>query len=412
MNPDLSEALQDLAARTEAVHRAAGGLDLPAVAARTRHRRRVRTAVLSAGSAAAVVLLAVGAAYAAGPHTRTPAPADPPTTSGAAPGTCGSRLDALPVSDEGAPVGLTWSEGTSDGLVVSGGPAGGTTSPDATLGRVADRTITAHVTTELSPADLVAGSEQDRSGLQHLLAGYESQLAADDLPDDARALVEPLVEELRAQTAVLDGPGTTAPASPGLDLWLVVVRDGMVVATPDIVDPGVQSWVTGPSRVVGLRTLSAHLVSCSAPAEELAAGDYDVRVLFLDPTTHERTVSAPWSVQLLPQQHPLTDLPSGFPQDVALVGDRLVAAQPTGAGGWTAEVEADGDDAVEAAARRLAIPVGIPQTTPEYSVAVSSFREHAEGRRGRWDVDVTASRTTAGKESVVYTFVPAVVTVP
>ncbi len=410
MSRDLSDALRDLAARTEAVDRASGGIDLPGVTARTRHRRRVRAVLLSAGSAAAVVVLAVGAAYAAGPHTRTPAPADPPTTSDAAPGTCGSHIDALPVADEDAPVGITWSEGTSGGLVVSGGPAGGTTSPDATLGRVADRTITAHVTTELSAADLVAGSEQDRSGLRNLLAGYEAQLAAPDLPDEPRALFEAVAADLRAQVAALDGATTTT--SPPVDMWPVVVRDGTVVATPDVVDPGVQSWVTGSARVVGLRTLSAHLVSCSAPSAELAAGDYDVHVLYLDPTTHEFTVTAPWTLRLLPQQHFLADLPAGFPQDVALVGDRLVAAQRTGAGGWTAEVEADGDDAVEAAARRLSLPVGIPQTTPEYSVDVSSFREHAAGRHGRWDVDLTLSRTTSGRQSVVYTFVPAAVTVP
>jgi|GEM_PF-707044 len=431
MTRDLSDALHDLAARTEAGVGAAGGLDVPRTTSRTRSRRRARAAILSVASAAAAVVLAVGTAYAVGPHVRTQAPPgdqpstrppDEPQDATARPavlpvprpdaqaGTCGSDVAALRAADEGAPVGLAWATPESGGLLLAGGPSGGHASPEATLGRLVDRTVGAHVTTALTATDLVAGSAENKDSLRNLLAGYEETLASPDLPDDQHATYEAYVAPLREQVALLDRPAASTPTPGSLDLHLVVAYGGTVVATPDTVDPGLQSWAYGVDHVVGLRTVTADLVTCDEPSRtggaDLPAGDYEVYVSYVDPTTHEHTVTAPWAVTLLPPPPLVVGLPDDFPTDLPLPGGRLVAAAPSGAGGWSVEIAVEGDDAVEAAARLLGVPVGLPITTPEYSVDVSSFLDHAEGRSGRWHVEITASHTVSGDASVVCSFSP------
>jgi hypothetical protein len=133
------------------------------------------------------------------------------------------------------------------------------------------------------------------------------------------------------------------------------------------------------------------------------AGTYAVYVAsdVLSPEQSLLDVAGPWSVDLLPEAPAVTGLPADFPvADVPLPGGRLVVAAREG-DGWVVEVALAGDDRV---VRAVALLAGATEPT---GLAGRSGTGTITSARGAWEVEVTASTTGGGEESLVYRLTPA-----
>jgi hypothetical protein len=288
-------------------------VDLPALSARIRHRRRVRAATRSAaGVAAAGVVALVGVQGLGGRGTEAltnpPAAGQAPLAVG--PGAlCGLDVTRLPTLAGGLR------------LVPSTVPVVG----DASGVRLAGDT-----------ADLGT------------LAG--------------RRLTATLVEDAGA-------PAVGSPWGSGevvLTQGSTVVAHGMVQA-----DAVAASLVMGAASASAatVSEISAYLVSCATPGGAQArvpAGTYTVQYVVpvdrIDAATGERSgpfmqrpSTGPWRVTLL-DEPPSPSLPEGYPSaDVPVVGGDLLSATPAGpdGAGWTVRVAVDGDDGLTRAATLL-----------------------------------------------------------
>jgi hypothetical protein len=221
----------------------------------------------------------------------------------------------------------------------------------------------------------------------------------------------------------LDRPATSpSPAraippfdTTGFDPRLIVARGDTVVAELRVPNPGSYTVLFDGSGSWEGSGFDGSLVSCATGASPggvpLPAGSYSAYpvVDYPDSTVPGdvgRAVGAPVPVTLLPEEPPLSSLPDAFPADVPIIGGQLVSATPlegTLAPGWTVAVAVDGTDGVTRALGALRgfssgskTALGL-LTGPGGPVVVSN---------DRWDVQVQAGPTDAGRPTVVYRIAP------
>jgi hypothetical protein len=298
MNHDLSTALGELAARVEHTHRTSGApLPVDRIAARARHRRHVRVALLSAGSAAAVVVLAVGTAFAVRPDHR-PAPpahtAGPTTTTTPTPTpTPTAEPVVLPTGDAGKAFGTCGALGTTvpdhpaDGFLVSSDAPSTTVRSGDTL--ALDGFVMAGVDSPaLVPAagptfavvhdGVVVGTGDLYGGT---LPGWQPSLSPDGRPDDV------LFGRLDL-TVCDDGSGSSSAGRPLPDGEYQVVPWAHVVSiaassyamvdsgtwTPDQAAEAVtsvRSTATGPATAVTISSSAASTVGTTSDTFDASA---------------------------------------------------------------------------------------------------------------------------------------------
>lgn len=282
-------------------------IDLPALSARIRHRRRVQAAGRSAVGVAAVGVLALAGVQAG---MRTGALAGVPGLGGRGAETAGVSL----TSDAAALCG-------QDVATMPAIDGGGRLVP-------------------LSAAVVFTGT----GGVG--VAGDSTDLGA-------------LVG--RTMTATLVQGGGAGTASPG---HVVLTRGSTVVAV-------LATPLEEPSSPNGLSVASAALAPCPSAAgtpASVPSGTYTVQYIVPVVSTDAgtglvtsdlvaRSSAGPWLLTLL-DEPPAPALPDGYPAgEVPVVGGKLLSAAPqdaaSAAPGWTVQVAVDGDDAVTRATTAL-----------------------------------------------------------
>ena len=272
-----------------------------------------------------------------------------------------------------------------------------------------------------SVADLVATGAADLTvELTHSAAYDESGARSADA-----GVLGPLVgRDLAAIVKVAPGPGSTADL-PGVSVYgdsmvyqsvirpsVVVVHQDTVVAAVLPVSAVELHGQDGPNQkptALLMAQMAAQLVTCGTSRDPggaaLPAGSYEFYpvVEYPDLTTPDgigRSVGAPVPITLLPEVPLLSGLPAGFPTDVPIIGGRLLEAKQldgTTASGWTVTVAVDGVDGVTRAIDALGY-------WPE---SAGSSQLEAPTPDGRWQVRVTAGRSSAGEDTVVYRISPS-----
>lgn len=279
-------------------------VDLPALSARIRHRRRVRAAGRSAlgmAAAGAIALVTVDGGL-GGRGAETYRDGAPAPLSASDESLCGQDVAAMPTTDSARLVAPTYA-------VVSDGSGNVGIAGDATsLGTLVGRSLTATL-----------------------------------VQDDVAAVAD-------AGHVVLTA-GTT------------VVAVGAVQQSTTVTALGLPRTVTGATAAYS--GISADLAPCPTPdgtPGSVPAGTYTVQYLVTDaqaPGTDQvaapqRSSAGPWLVTLLEAPPPVT-LPDGYPSgEVPVVsGTLLTAATSADTDGWTVHVAVDGDDALTRAKAAL-----------------------------------------------------------
>jgi len=318
--------------------------DVGPLASRIRRRRVVRHGVRGAvatGAVGAVVLVGTRGTW--DPDVRLPA-ADP----GAAPGTCGSDIAALPQAGAAAGVELVWTLGSH--------------------------------TSESGPPPRELGSLFGR----HLRAGVVVPPSAVGLSGGAAA--QPLLDE----------PATTSPG-----VQVLVTHDGTVVSIPK--DPFGTFDLVDDEQAMGF--LRADLTVCTdhgAGSDPLPAGRYALYASYRDAATGDVTAAGPWSVSLEDGPGRLAaGLPADFPDEVAVLDGRLATASRED-DGWLVEVVVDALDSASAAETLLQDHGA--RANGKLRDGLVAGMDLLDTRH--WRVSVFSSTTPDGEPSVVYQIAP------
>ncbi|MBO0899520.1 hypothetical protein J1G42_06040 [Cellulomonas sp. zg-ZUI222] len=342
------------------------------LASRVRRRRATRaagTVTVAASAAGAVVLV--------GPQlTADLSPAADPD---ADPGTCRSSVATLPSGADDT-LGVDLGFAAADGTETVGGPGN-----DGGVGTWQADSIDLVVAVSELPA-----ATTDPSRLRFLVTRKEVVVATAQQPVDHAPTPsgQLLAEMYGTDRPPVDDPGTTLHA----------LRGSKTFWTQSLVDGG-----PGP---IAQRTPMG-LAACDGSGP-LLPGEYDVWVTAVDAAGTAHGAAGPWELTVAPAERRLdARLPDGFPRDVPLIGGRLVAAHPHGAG-WAAEVAADGEDRgrvawdllADAQAESHDEPVTVPPDPLSGAMPWAGY--HVDD----WLVDAIPSRTADGEPSVVYVLRP------
>lgn len=279
-------------------------VDLAALSARIRHRRRVRASTRSAvgvATAGAVALVGVQGLGGRGAETLT----NPLTTPGA--GLCGHDVAAVPVA------------GGDPRLVPSGAAAGpdgsggaGAAADPTNLGTFVGRTLTATLVQDGAAGTAPAGQVALTTGSTVVAIGTVQR---DGDPVTA------------AQGSATVSAGSTV-SSIAADLTPCRAAGGTPATVP-----------------AGVYTVQYLVPAFTVDANTGAASSTGVR----------RAAAGPWRVTLL-DEPPAVTLPTAYPsREVPVVGGTLLSAVPDPAAptGWTVRVAVDGVDGLTRAATAL-----------------------------------------------------------
>lgn len=388
MSPDLSRALHD------AVDTGPDDapFDVSSLTGRIRRRRTVRAGVRSGVAVGAAGAVALGATW-----IGRPAPSVlPAARADAAPGTCGSDIEALAhVTD--SPVGFADSTQIEDGVITpsSGGRLGTLLGRHFTLGAVTPATAE-----ELELPGDGSFTQVQLSTLKTLLATAEQ--GGDGTPQSDPAEIDALREQMAALTAQIDADRASRADSPdALDLQVLVASGSTVVATSELEPDAEMSLLLGAATV---RYLGLDLVTCAVPGTPggvpLPTGVYSVYLTYRGTADQPATAVGP-AMLSLDDPAPVAGLPGDFPIEAGLLGDRLVAAHHESSDRWVVEVVAGADDKVSTAAGMLGL-----DTTESHSLGVGAPPQQGplSGTVDGWSVRIASATTADDEPSLVYDF--------
>lgn len=376
MTRDLSHDLHDLADRTAAAL-PAGGLDVGALAGRTRRRRRVRTAVTGVCAAGVVVALAGGAAFASR-ELSAPVPADTPTVSPrpTAPGpsaTPTGRAVALPPGDPSAPFGTC-------GALASTPPASGVAATWRTSAEVVTASVPAGEPLAVRGGLLPPGDPAAMQSVGYPEAGPRFAVLRDgvvvaggtDLYGGAR-------DDVALHPVAVEGMGSP-------------VYEGAVALT--VCDPGSGSADVGAPLPAGDYTLLAW-----TPVAGLGTTDLP-EAYWSGAQTAEQVVAdsgATW----------ITALADPVPFTVVGTADRPVAADPGEVPALDAPTSGQPPPCGAAAPTGPSSPLGFSLTTSAPAATVAAGEEVAvtgvltAGPGGRWSVGAPLLDLVVSTDGVV-----------
>lgn len=322
-------------------------VDLPALSARIRHRRRVRATTRSAvgvAAAGAVALVGAQGLGGRGAETLTNPLTSPITSPGS--GLCGHDVAAVPVAG-------------GDSRLVPSGVAAGAAADPMNLGTFVGRTLTAALVQDGAAGTASAGQVALTTGSTVVAVGTV-QRNGDPITAAHGSATVPAGSTVSSIAADL----TPCPAASG---------------TPATVPAGVYSV----QYLVPLVTVDANTGAASSTGVRRAAG-------------------GPWRVTLL-DEPPAVTLPTAYPaREVPVVGGTLLSAVPDPATptGWTVRVAVDGVDGLTRAAAALR-GAGADVVVPGLDVAAGSNLVGAPAAEGSGiPSDVLALQTQLAAASV------------
>jgi hypothetical protein len=401
MNLDLPHALHDAVdgpARPGVPHPHGAALDTARLASRIRRRRAVRAGVQGTVGLGAAGAVALGGIQLARPDASVLPAAQP----GAAPGTCGSSLDALLGSATDGPLELDLAAAGA-GIRSAGDGSWRRDSP-TDLGVLRGRELT-----------LAVVSQDDSTG-----SGPTLRLPSDGLHlvvvHDGTVVSLPVAIESRGS----DDRTVLWNEGPLGELLATVGADDVQSLTP-VLDDGLGGTVEIDVRTREAQTLAVHVLTCGTDGDTggaaLPTGDYDVYAVRDYVSARDgdlRAVDGPWTLRLLDEDTAGGAVPAGLDADVPIVDAaraRVDTLDGTTAAGWVVTVTVEGTDGRLRAERALAAAgfahtdgsaSGAAITEDDTSVTLSLSIDRFTMADARYTVEVTELGTDDGGRELVY----------